>query len=352
MRFFRSLPAALLIAALLPFHAVAGTTGGIVGRVLDSATQAPVAGVTVTANAPTQTATSVTDAGGSYRFLSLEPDTYTLSFTKDGYEPQSIPGESVYSDVTLTVNAQIVKALKTIAHVTSQAANNLVKSGQTSDLYSVNAAGQAAAQGLVGPGTLNNAYGAIASVPGVNLSQGESGWWQELHIRGGDIDQVGFELDGIPVNRVYDNAPETMLSSLGSQEVQVYTGGVPAGSDAQGISGYVNQVIKTGTYPGYATGSLAAGYPAFYHQASVEVGGSTPDRLFSYYAGFGGSNQDFRYIDNNNGASIPNTFFYPVSAAPGYTCGLTSCTSEPYSNGVVYTGAPSPVLFTSGLAFR
>ncbi|MBV8332593.1 MAG: carboxypeptidase regulatory-like domain-containing protein, partial [Candidatus Eremiobacteraeota bacterium] len=351
MRFFRSLPAALLIAALLPFHAVAGTTGGIVGRVVDSATQAPVAGVTVTANAPTQTATSVTDAGGSYRFLSLEPDTYTLSFTKDGYEPQSIPGESVYSDVTLTVNAQIVKALKTIAHVTSQAANNLVKSGQTSDLYSVNAAGQAAAQGLVGPGTLNNAYGAIASVPGVNLSQGESGWWQELHIRGGDIDQVGFELDGIPVNRVYDNAPETMLSSLGSQEVQVYTGGVPAGSDAQGISGYVNQVIKTGTYPGYATGSLAAGYPAFYHQASVEVGGSTPDRLFSYYAGFGGSNQDFRYIDNNNGASIPNTFFYPVSAAPGYTCGLTSCTPEPYSNGVVYTGAPSPVLFTSGLAF-
>jgi hypothetical protein len=351
MRVFRSVLVALLAVSLLPLQAGAGTTGGIVGRVLDSATNAPIAGVTVTANAPTQSATSITDASGSYRFLSLGPDTYTLTFTKDGYEPVSQPGESVFSDVTTTLNVTMIKALKTIAHVTSASGGNLVKAGQTSDLYSVNAAGQKAAQGLVGAGSLNNAYGAIASVPGVNLSQGESGWWQELHIRGGDIDQVGFELDGIPVNRVYDNAPETMLSSLGSQEVQVYTGGVPAGSDAQGISGYVNQVLKTGTYPGYADASLGVGYPAFYHQASIEVGGSTPDRLFSYYAGFGGANQDFRYIDNNNGASIPNTFFYPVTAIPGFTCGQTSCGYTAYTNGLVYTGPPSPLLFTSGLAF-
>src|SRR5215469_4975426 len=351
MRFLKSIPALLLAVSILPLQTNAGTTGGIVGRVVDSATQAPVAGVEVTASAPTQTATSVTDAGGTYRFLSLGPDTYTLTFTKSGYDAQSQPGLSVFADQVQTVNVAIVKTLKTIARVTSQAAAKLVKSGQTSDVYSVNAAGQAAAQGLTGPGSLNNAYGAIASVPGVALNQGEQGWWQELHIRGGDIDQVGFELDGIPVNRVYDNAPETMLSSLGSQEVQVYMGGVNASSDAQGISGYVNQVLKTGTYPGYATAQLSAGYPAYYHQASVEVGGSTPDRLFSYYAGFGGSNQDFRYIDNNNGADIPNSFFYPVTAIPGFTCGLSSCSYQPYTNGLVYTGTPSPLLFTSGLGY-
>ncbi len=351
MRFLRSIPALLLAVSLLPLQTNAGTTGGIVGRVVDSATRAPIAGVVVMANAPTQNATSVTDASGTYRFLSLGPDTYTLTLSKDGYDTQSLPGYAVFADQVQTVNVSLVKTLKTIARVTSQAAANLVKSGQVSDLYSVNAAGQAAAQGLTGSGSLNNAYGAIASVPGVYLSQGESGWWQELHIRGGDIDQVGFELDGIPVNRVYDNAPETMLSSLGSQEVQVYTGGVPASSDAQGISGYVNQVIKTGTYPGYGTAMLSVGYPAFYHQASVEVGGSTPDRNFSYYAGFGGSNQSFNYIDDNNGAGIPNTFFYPVSAVPGYTCGLKACTAQAYSNGYVYTGAPSPLLFTSGLGF-
>ncbi len=351
MRAMRSIPAALLMAALLPLHSVAGTTGGITGRVVDAQTQVPVAGVVVTATAPSQTATSTTDAGGAYRFLSLAPDTYTITFAKAGYDPQAQPGLSVFADQVQTFNVAMVKSLQTIAHVTSQAAANLVKAGQTSDVYSVNAAGQRAAQGLTGPGSLNNAYGAVASVPGVNLDQGEQGWFQTVHIRGGDFDQVGYELDGIPVNRVYDNAPETMLSSLGSQEVQVYTGGVPASSDAQGISGYINQVVKTGTSPGYATAQLSAGYPAFYHQASIEAGGSTPDRMFSYYVGIGGSNQDFRYINNNNGSNIPNSFFYPVSAVPGFTCGPTSCTGQNVTNGSVYTGTLSPVLFTTGLAF-
>jgi hypothetical protein len=352
-RILTSIPVALVMIALAPWQGIAGTTGGITGRVVDARTHAPIAGVTVTANAPSQSATTTTDATGSYRFLSLGPDTYTLEFSKTGYSPVPIAGVTIFADQTQTIDVAMTPAIKTIARVTAQSASALVKSGETSDIYSVNAAQQQAAAGLVGPGTLNNAYGAIASVPGVQLDTNEVGWWQTLHIRGGDIDQVGYELDGIPVNRAYDNAPQSMLSSLGSQEVQVYTGGVPAGSDAQGISGYVNQVIKTGTYPGYAIGQLSAGYPVFYHQASIEAGGSTPDRLFSYYVGVGGSNQSFDYIDYNNGASIPNTFFYPVSAVPGWDCGPAQCLSLPgkYHNGYVYTGGPSPLLFTSGLAF-
>ena len=338
MRWLRFVPATALLAGLLPAPVLAGTTGGITGRVIDAQTSAPLAGVSVTANAPSQAATTVTDASGAYRFLSLEPDAYTLTFSKPGYDSVAQPGLSVFADQVQVFNAGLHKTIRTIARVTSSSAANLIKPGTTGDVYSVNAAGQQAAQGLAGPGSLNNAYGALASVPGVSLDQGESGWWQTVHIRGGDIDQVGYELDGIPVNRAYDNAPQTMLSSLGSQEVQVYTGGVPASSDAQGISGYVNQVIKTGTYPGYADGTLGVGYPAFYHQASIEAGGSTPDRLFSYYVGFGGSNQDFRYVDNDNGAGIPNSFFYPVNPLPG-------------KNGYVYTGPPSNLLFTSGLGF-
>ncbi len=351
MRCSKWVSAVVLAAVCFPSPAPAGTTGGITGRVIDAQTHAPIAGVTVTAASPSQSATSTTDSSGTFRFLTLTPDTYTLSFSKIGYDPLAQPGLTVVADQVQTYNTSLNRTLRTIARVVAQSAASLVKPGTTSDVYSVNAAGQQAAQGLSGPGSLNDAYGAIASVPGVALDQNEQGWWQTLKVRGGDIDQVGYELDGIPVNRAYDNAPQTMLSSLGSQEVQVYTGGVPASSDAQGISGYVNQVIKTGTYPGYGDGNLSVGYPAFYHQASIEAGGSTPDRLFSYYVGFGGSNQDFRFVDNSNGASIPFSFFYPVSAYPGYTCGLRSCTALAHSNGYVYTGAPSPVLFTSGLGF-
>ncbi|MGA8575615.1 MAG: TonB-dependent receptor [Candidatus Cybelea sp.] len=342
---------AVLAVALLPLPVLAGTTGGVTGRVTDDQSHAPLAGVLVTANSPSQIATSTTDASGTFRFLSLRPDTYTISFSKSGYDPITQPGLTVVADQVQTYNVSMHRMLRTIARVTAQSAAALVRPGTTSDVYSINASGQQARQGFAGPGTLNNAYGAIASVPGVLLDPGEVGWWQTVHVRGGDIDQVGYELDGIPVNRAYDNAPQTMLSSLGSQEVQVYTGGVPAGSDAQGISGYVNQVLKTGTYPGYGDANLGVGYPAFYHQASIEAGGSTPDRLFSYYVGIGGSNQSFRYVNDNNGSNIPDSFFYPVSAVPGNTCGISTCSSLPISNGFVYTGAPSPVLFTTGLGF-
>jgi hypothetical protein len=337
MRWLKEILTALLVTAFLPIQAMGGTTGAVSGRVVDADSHAPIAGVVVTARAPSQVATTITDAGGTFHFLSLAPDTYVLSFSKPPYNALSQSGISVFADQVQTVDVKMVN-LRTIARVTSQSTASLVKSGTTGDVYSINAPGQQAAQGLSGPGSLNNAYGAIASVPGVSLDTGENSWWQTVHIRGGDIDQVGYEFDGIPVNRAYDNAPQTMLSTLGSQEVQVYTGGVPAGSDAQGISGYVNQVIKSGTYPGYADASLGVGYPAFYHQASVEAGGSTPDRNFSYYVGLGGANQSFRYVNNSDGSNIPDSFFYPVNALPG-------------KNGFVYTGPPSPLLFTTGLGF-
>ena len=332
MRWLKIIPALVLIAAMLPNAARAGTTGGIVGRVYDPATQAPIAGAVVTASSPSQAASATTDASGAYRFLTLAPDTYTLVVSKDGYDSVTQPGLSVFADQVQTFNVPANKTIRTIAHVTSRSAANLIKPGTTADVYSINSAGQKAAGSLIGPGGLSNAYGAIQSAPGVAIDQGEAGWFQMVHIRGGDIDQVGYEMDGIPVNRVYDNAPQTMLASLGSQEVEVYTGGALASADAQGISGYVNQVVKTGTFPGYAEGNLSVGTPAFYHQASVEAGGSTPDRLFSYYVGIGGANQDLRYVDNDLASAYPNTFFYPVNA-------VDPNTFSPGYNGFVYTGA-------------
>ena len=93
---------------------------------------------------------------------------------------------------------------------------------------------------------------------------------------------------------------------------QVYTGANPATSEGQGLAGFINQVIKTGTYPGYATGSLGIGTPTFYHRAAIEAGGSTPDRLFSYYFGVSGSNQAFNYVNNNNGSEYDNWLGPPL----------------------------------------
>ena len=176
----------------------------------------------------------------------------------------------------------------------------------------MNAAGQKAASTLGGSGAMTQAYGAIATAPGVNIPSNQQGWYQSVYIRGGDVDQVAYEFDGMQMTRQSDLAPIGTLTSLGNQEVQVYTGGTPATSNSSGLAGYINQVIKTGTFPGYASADFGIGGPAFYHQATLEVGGATPDRLFSYYVGLSGTNQTYRFGDQYGGVSDP-LYFYPLN---------------------------------------
>jgi Carboxypeptidase regulatory-like domain/TonB dependent receptor len=296
--------------------ALASVTGGLTGTVVDADTSAPIAGAQVTATSPSQTATTTTDAAGHFSFLTLGPDTYTVTASKSGYQPTSIPGQIVFADTVQIVAVRMPKALRTIAHVTSAAGGALVKSGTTADVYSINASTQAHTAALGGGGLINQAYSAISSVPGAYVIPNQTGYYATINIRGGDYDQVGYEFDGVPVNRSFDNYASSSASSLGNAEVQVYTGANPANSEGQGLSGFINQVIKTGTYPGYGTGSLGIGTPSFYHRAAVEIGGSTPDRMFSYYIGIAGLNQAYNYVNNNNGSEYDN-WLGPVQGIVG-----------------------------------
>ena len=162
MRTLLAIPLALVVLfTLVPTPVYAGTTGGLSGRVLDSQTRAPVSGVTVTATAPSQTATATSDAAGAFRFLSLAPDTYTLNFSKSGYDSIAQPGFTVFADQVQTYIATMVRTLRTIAHVTAQASASLVKPGRpATSIRSTRPV--SAPHGLSGPGSLNNAYGAIA----------------------------------------------------------------------------------------------------------------------------------------------------------------------------------------------
>jgi hypothetical protein len=316
----------------------AGTTGGLRGRVVDAATGTGIAGAVVTATSPSQSATTQTDQNGGFNFLSLAPDSYVVSAQRPGYDAFSSAGVSVFADQVQSVGTfSLAKALRTIGTVQARGAtSNLVRPGTTSDVYSVNAAGAAAAAAVGGPGGLNQAYSAIATVPGANVPQGQQGWNQLVYIRGGDYSDVANELDGIPVQRASDYAPITTLSSLGQQEVQTYTGGTPPSAEASGLSGFINQVIKTGSYPGYENVSVGVGGPAFYHKLTVEASGATTNRNFSYYVGIGAENQDYRYSDQFNGASNPQ-FFYPLAISTGL-------------NGQVYDGS-GPAYFSPGQSY-
>jgi len=341
-RTLRRVATAAILAVAFLFQgtwALAGVTGGLAGVVNDD-TGAPVAGATVTASSPSQTATTTTDATGHFVFLVLQPDTYTLSVNKDGYQSVSIAGTTVLADQTQQVTVITPRAIHVIA-TERTTASNLVKPGVGGDIYNVTPAQQQASAALGGGGNLNSAYSAIASVPGLYVPTGGAGWNQMVVVRGELPWTTGFEYDGVPVNRAFDQYNSSTESSLGLQELQIYTGGGPVSVSSNGISGFINQVIKTGTYPGFASINAGIATEAFYHQAQFEAGGATPDRNFSYYVGISGYNQAFRNVDQQNGGTLAT----PGSVYDSYA-GMFAFLNTPSGQGVIGLCNPNQGFFS------
>ena len=310
----------LFVAAMLGNSTAvrAGTTGSLTGTVTDSATHQPIPGAKISATSPSQSASATTDGAGRFSFLALPPDTYTITVTAAGYDVNTVAGATVIADNPRTIAIVENKALRTIGKVTSRSAAELVKPGTSADVYSVNATVQEKSAVLGGGGNLDSAFSALAAVPGVFVQPGQAGYQvgvnEGVNIRGGDVSQIGYEIDGVPVNRAFDSAPSGPASSLGQQELQVYTGAAPPAAEAQGLSGFVNQVIKTGTYPATTTLTGALGGPAYYHKVAFETGGASESRNFSYYIGVGGYNQQQRFVDQYNGAGVSQLYGVPIAS--------------------------------------
>ena len=305
---------ALLLVLVQATMVLAGTTGALSG-IVSLNDGSPLAGATVTASSPSESVSTKTDANGHFAFVSLMPDSYNVTVSKDGYQTVAQDGVTVLADNTQNISIKTEATAHIIGVIPVRGNVDLVKPGTTSDVYSVNAKSAKASAALGGGGGMDNAYSSVASLPGAYVPQGQQGWFQAVYIRGGDFDQVGYEFDGVPVNRSFDNYPTTTASSLGQQELQVYTGASPANAESQGLAGFINQVIRTGTYPGFAGLSLGIGAPTQYNKVNLEVGGATPNRNFSYYIGMGGYDQRYRYLDQFNGASQTNLFGAPFDYA-------------------------------------
>lgn len=272
---------------LVPQSAYAGTTGNISGTVTDASGK-PVADVAVTAASPSQTGHGTTDANGFYSIVNLTPDTYTVSFQKQGFQALSVPGITVFQDQTDRVNEKLQTELKTIASVRSTGASNLVKSNQGSDVYTVSGQQLTAATNPVD--SHETLYQYLAVTPGVT----GTGFPSQPRVRGGQVTDLGYEFEGIPIQDRITGFFTTNLANIGINNIEVYTGGLPASGSTNG-TGYFNSVLKTGTYPGYTNVSFTATSPEFNNFLTIERGGGTADHKFTYYVGFDGVNSMNQY---------------------------------------------------------
>ncbi|MGB6521536.1 MAG: carboxypeptidase-like regulatory domain-containing protein [Candidatus Cybelea sp.] len=90
--------------------ALAGTSGGIAGIVTDAKTGAPIPGVRLQISSPSQSVTATTDAHGRYIVFALQPDDYTVSAEKDGYDGRAISDEAVFADQTQQYDLKLTPA--------------------------------------------------------------------------------------------------------------------------------------------------------------------------------------------------------------------------------------------------
>jgi Carboxypeptidase regulatory-like domain/TonB-dependent Receptor Plug Domain len=283
-RFIGAALAAFLVAIALAGPASALTTGSISGTVTDAATKKPVVGVTVTAASPSGRGTATSDANGFFNISNLAPDTYTVSVAGKGYDQVVLAGITVVQDQNVVLNQTISRSLREIGRVAARSASNLVQPTQTADVYNVTPQQLGAAVGVGGHRTL---YDVIQTAPGIT-STGVAG---RPRIRGSDVGDVAWEYDGIPINDRLTGLCTTNLSVVGTQNLEVYTGGYNAqyGNAAAGI---INSVVKRGTRPGFGSFTYTSQFPASEHDIVAEYGGATPNNKLSWYVSLDYSNSD------------------------------------------------------------
>ncbi|MGZ6147278.1 MAG: hypothetical protein ACXWNP_14925 [Vulcanimicrobiaceae bacterium] len=170
----------------------------------------------------------------------------------------------------------------------ASSASSLVKSNQGSDVYNVSGA---QLQAATNPGDLHETvYQYAAVTPGVT----STGFPGQPRVRGGQVTDLGYEYDGIPIEDRITGFFTSNLSNIGVSNLEVYTGGLSA-ADATNGTGFLNSVVKTGTYPGFTNLFVQATSPEFNNFLTFEHGGATANHRFSYYVGLDAVNSQNQY---------------------------------------------------------
>ena len=233
----------LIITLLVALSAslFAGTTGKIVGRVIDKETGEPLPGANVVIKGKMLGA--ATDEDGYYVILNVPPGVYTVQAIYVGYATKEVQDVVVQVDLTTEVNFEMVAASFEGETIVVVANRPLIQNDATATAAVVNSKEIAMAP--------IESFAEIAQTKaGVNV--GPEG---QLHFRGGRSSEVAYLVDGIPVTDAVSGGTSIDISTNAIQELSLITGSFSA-EYGQAMSGIVNIVTKEG-------GSKFSGHVSF-----------------------------------------------------------------------------------------
>jgi hypothetical protein len=253
---------AFLLVFLLAFGLLGGTglaqtqTGTVVGKVTDQQ-GGVLPGVTMTLAGPRGSLTTVSDAEGNFRFVGVQPASYTLKAELQGFAAQERTEVAVSMTKTITVDFALkVSGLSETVEVVGTASTVDVKSASTTTSVSNELLSSMPIYSSTSTTLMNSA-------PGVNNTSaygGQSSYGNALL------------MDGVDTRDPEGGSAWTFFNQNLVEEVQI--GGLGAPAEYGGFTGaIVNTITKSG-------GNLYSGlFTARYTNDSLATKNVTADQL-------------------------------------------------------------------------
>lgn len=250
-RWSSALRIVLATALMVVFGGIAAaqtsTSGDITGVVRDPS-GAPVAGATVVANGPQGARATTTDANGSYLIEFLNPGSYDVTATAQGFQPVTQRAVSIRLGARSSVNLAVAPMAETEETITITAAAPTVDVGTTSTSTNIGA-------DIIGSIPTSRTFaGLVALAPGV-VSGGDLGYGNPS-ISGSSALENSYIVNGVNItNQGYGSSGSYSIvyGSLGSgvnfdfiDAVQVKSAGFEA-EYGEATGGIINVTTKRGT---------------------------------------------------------------------------------------------------------
>lgn len=214
----------ILLSVAIQTGLIAGTTGKIVGRVIDAETGEPLIGLNVIVENTSLGAAC--DIDGYYYILNVHPGTYSMRFMMIGYRNTIVNNVQVSSDHTTTIDGQVSQIVLDAEAVIVVAQRAIIEMDRTSTVSVVS--GEQIAMMPVET---------VSDI--LNLQAGVV----DGHFRGGRLKEVVYQIDGVSINDSYTGEAALDIETDIIKELKVISGTFNA-EYGQAQSGIVDIITK------------------------------------------------------------------------------------------------------------
>jgi outer membrane receptor for ferrienterochelin and colicin len=228
----------LLVLSFAMFSGItfAGTTGGLVGKVVTEDGMA-LPGVVVVAKSPSlqgQKSTS-TDSNGKYRLILLPPGVYEVTFSMSGFQTLTHKNIKVDLDNNFTLNV-VLKGDKLEESIVVTAETPLI------DNTSTTSGSNYTNDYIEQLPTARNAYSVLQMAPGVTGTDASG----SMIVNGASGTESNYIIDGMNTTSINHGTAGKGLNFDFVEEIQVKTGGYEA-EFGRSTGGVVNMITKSGS---------------------------------------------------------------------------------------------------------